>query len=307
MAKKITVIGAGNVGATLALMLLDRRLGNVVLLDINEGLAKGKALDMTQSSPLLGHDTRVIGTSNYDDTKDSDLIIVTSGMPRKPGMSRDDLVKVNAEIVSGVVSEAVKQSPNTIIIIVANPLDAMTYLAHKVSKFPKERVMGMAGILDTIRLKTFISQELNISVENVQTYVLGSHGDTMVTLLSHTTVAGTHVRELIPEGRLNSIIERAKNGGAEIVGLLKTGSAFYAPAASVCEMVEAILLDKKKILPCTALCQGQYGIKNTFIGVPVKLGANGVEEVVEFELEPGELAALRRSAEAVTELCSAIN
>ncbi len=305
--KKITVIGAGNVGATTALRLLEIGLGDVVLVDIMEGTAKGKALDMTQAGPLWGHNSQIIGTSNYDDTKDSNLIIITSGIPRKPGMSRDDLVKVNAEIIKSVVEQAVKKSPNTIIIVVSNPLDAMTYLAYKTSKFPKERVMGMAGVLDTVRFRTFLSQELNVSVENIHTFVIGSHGDTMVPLLSHTTVAGIPITELIPWEKLNSIVQRAKDGGAEIVGLLKTGSAFFAPAAAVCEMAEAILLDKKKILPCTALCQGQYGINDTFVGVPVRLSTNGVEEIIEFKLNADEVSALRKSAEAVRELCCIVD
>ncbi|HHT9161871.1 MAG TPA: malate dehydrogenase [Candidatus Brocadiia bacterium] len=307
MAKKITVIGAGNVGATTALRLLEKGLGDVVLVDIIEGLAKGKALDMTQSSPLWGYNSEIIGTCNYEDTKDSDLIIITSGIPRKPGMSREDLVKVNAEIVKSVVEQAVKESPNAIIIVVSNPLDVMTYLAYKTSRFSKEKVMGMAGVLDTIRFRMFLSQELNVSVENIHTCVVGSHGDTMVPLLSHTTVAGIPITEVISRERLNSIVQRTKDGGAEIVGLLKTGSAFYAPAAAASEMAEAILLDKKKILSCTVLCQGQYGIKNTFIGVPAKLGANGVEEIVEFKLNADEVSALRKSAEAVKELCCIVD
>ncbi|MGR3309789.1 MAG: malate dehydrogenase [Candidatus Brocadiales bacterium] len=307
MTKKITIIGAGNVGATTALRLLEMGLGDIVLVDIVEGIAKGKALDMTQASPLCGHNSRVIGTANYDDTKDSDLTIITSGIPRKPGMSRDDLVKVNAEIVKGVVQQVVKKSHDTIIIVVSNPLDVMTYLAYKTSKFPKEKVMGMAGILDTVRFKTFLSQGLNVSVEKIHTCVVGSHGDTMVPLLSHTTVAGTPITEIIPEEKLNSIVQRTKDGGAEIVGLLKTGSAFYAPAAAVSEMAEAILLDKKKILPCTVLCQGQYEINDTFVGVPVRLGANGAEEIVEFKLNADEVTSLRKSAEAVGELCRIVD
>lgn len=302
MAKKITIIGAGNVGATTALRALERGLGDVVLVDIAEGIARGKALDMTQASPLWGYYSKIIGTSNYDDTKDSDLIIITSGVPRKPGMSREDLVKINAEIVNSVVHQVVKKSPDTIIIVVTNPLDAMTYLAYKTSKFPKERVMGMAGVLDTVRFKTFLSQELNVSVENIHSFIVGGHGDIMLPILSHTTVAGIPVTEIIPAEKLKSIVQRTKDGGAEIVGLLKTGSAFYAPAAAVVEMAEAILLDKKKVLPCTVLCQGEYGINDTFVGVPVKLGANGVEEIVEFKLNSDELTALRKSAEAVKEL-----
>jgi malate dehydrogenase len=307
MTKKITIIGAGNVGATTALRLLEKGLGDIVLLDIAEGVAKGKALDMTQSSPLCGYSSKIIGTGNYDDTKDSDLTIITSGIPRKPGMSRDDLVKVNVKIVNSVVQQVVKKSPDTIIIVVSNPLDVTTYIAHKISNFPREKVMGMAGVLDTVRFKTFLSQEINVSVENIHTFVVGSHGDTMVPLLSHTTVAGIPVKEIVPDEKLKGIVQRARNGGIEIVELLKTGSAFYAPAAAVSEMAEAILLDKKKILPCTVLCQGQYGINNTFIGVPVKLGSNGVEEIVEFKLDADEIAALRKSAEAVKELCCTVD
>lgn len=305
--KKITVIGAGNVGATTAQRLIEKELGDVVLVDIVQDMPQGKSLDILESGPIYGYDSKIVGTNGYEETKDSDIVVVTSGVARKPGMSRDDLLKINAGIVKGVVENIVRSSPNSIIIIVSNPLDAMTYIAHKVSGFPKQRIMGMAGVLDAARFSTFIAMELNVSVENIQAFVLGGHGDTMVPSTRYTTVAGVPVEELIPKERLNAIVQRTRDGGAEIVNLLKTGSAFYAPSAAVVEMVEAIVKDKKKILPCAALCEGEYNIHGLFVGVPVKLGANGIEQVFDIKLSAEESAALKRSAEAVKVLCEQVD
>ncbi len=304
---KITVIGAGNVGATTAQRLAEKDFADVVLVDIVEGMPQGKALDIMQSGPVYGYDSKVIGTNGYDETEGSDIIVITSGMPRKPGMSRDDLLKVNAGIVKEVTEKSVAKSPNAIIIVVSNPLDAMTYVAYKTSKFEKNRVMGMAGILDSARFRTFIAMELDVSVENINAFVLGGHGDTMVPSTKYTTVAGIPVEDLIPKDRLDAIVERTRKGGGEIVSLLKTGSAYYAPSAAVVEMVESIVFDKKKILPCAALCQGEYGIDNLFVGVPVKLGSNGVEQIIEFKLSEEEHAALMNSAAAVKELCDKVD
>lgn len=305
--KKITVIGAGNVGATTAQRLVEREIGDIVLVDIVEGMPQGKAMDMAEAGPIYGYDTEVIGTNGYDETADSDIVIITSGMPRKPGMSRDDLLKTNAEIVKTVVKNAVKRSPNAILIIVSNPLDAMTYLAYKVSGFPKQRVVGMAGVLDAARLATFISMELDVSVENVHAFVLGGHGDSMVPSKRYTTVAGIPVLELMSKESLDAIIQRTRDGGAEIVRLVKTGSAFYAPSAAIVDIIEAIIKDKKKILPCAALCQGEYGIHDLFVGVPVKLGAKGIEEIIEIHLDEEESAAFKGSTAAVKELCREID
>ncbi|MCR4292921.1 MAG: malate dehydrogenase, partial [Candidatus Kuenenia sp.] len=282
--KKITIIGAGNVGATLSQRLAEKELGDVVLLDIVQDMPQGKALDILEAGPVYGYNTKITGANVYEETKDSDIVVITSGVPRKPGMSRDDLLQINTGIVKGVTENIAKTSPNAILIIVSNPLDAMTYVAYKISKFPRRRVIGMAGILDAARFSAFISMELGVSVENIHAFVLGGHGDTMVPSTRYTTVAGVSVEELIPQERLNEIVERTRNGGAEIVNLLKTGSAFYAPSAAVVEMVEAILKDKRKIAPCTALCEGEYGIKNLFVGVPVILGSNGVEDIFEIKL-----------------------
>lgn len=302
MRNKVTVVGAGNVGATTAQRIFDKELADVVLVDIVDGLPQGKALDMLESGPILGTDASIVGSNDYDETANSDVVVVTSGIARKPGMSRDDLLLTNMKIVSSVVEQTAKFSPNSVHLIVTNPLDAMAQQALKVTGFPSNRVLGMAGILDTARYRTFLAQELGVSVNSVSAYVLGGHGDTMVPVVGSTNVAGTPVSKLIDPKRLEEIVQRARDGGAEIVNYLKTGSAFYAPSASIVQMVEAILLDKKEILPCTSYLQGQYGINDLYVGVPVKLGADGVEEIVELDLNDDELTALRKSAEAVQEL-----
>ncbi|MDG6027800.1 MAG: malate dehydrogenase [Candidatus Brocadia sp.] len=305
--KKITVIGAGNVGATTAQRLAEKETGDVILVDIIQGMPQGKALDILESAPIYGYDSTVCGTNGYEETRDSDIVVITSGIARKPGMSRDDLLKTNAGIVKEVVENVVKTSPNAILIVVSNPLDAMTYVAHKISRFPKHRVIGMAGVLDAARFCTFIAMELKVSVENIHACVLGGHGDTMVPLTRYTTVAGVSVEELIPKPRLEAIVKRTREGGAEIVNLLKTGSAFYAPSAAVAEMAEAIMKDKKKILPCAVLCEGEYGINGLFVGVPVKLGEKGIEQIFEIKLNAEESAALERSAGAVKTLCEQVD
>ena len=302
MRAKVTVVGAGNVGATTAQRIYDRGTADVVLVDIVEGLPQGKALDMLQSGPVQGTDASVIGTNGYEETAGSDIVVVTSGIARRPGMSRDDLLLTNMRIVSSVVSEAVALSPDCVLLIVTNPLDAMVHRAFEVSGFPKNRVVGMAGILDTARFRTFLAQEAGVSVESVSAFVLGGHGDTMVPLVGSTTIAGQPVEGVLPKDRIDSIVQRTRDGGAEIVNLLKSGSAYYAPSASIAQMVEAILLDRKAVLPCAAYLEGEYGINGLFAGVPVKLGAGGVEEVVEFALTQQESAELRRSAAAVQEL-----
>ena len=275
MRKKVTVVGAGNVGATTAHRLAERGYADLVLVDIIEGMPQGKALDLYEASPVVGVDTKIVGTNSYEETAGSDVVVITSGVARKPGMSRDDLLKTNMGIVADVTKQVVAKSPEAILIVVSNPLDAMCHVAYEAAGFPSERVVGMAGILDTARYRSFVAEELNVSVQDVHAYVLGGHGDTMVPLASYTTVAGIPVQELLPADRIASIIERTRNGGAEIVGLLKTGSAFYAPSAAVAEMVDAIVLDQKRILPCAALLSGQFGISNLYVGVPVKLGAEG--------------------------------
>ena len=304
---KVTVVGAGNVGATCAQRMFDSGFADIVLVDIVEGLPQGKALDMLESGPVVGSDSAIIGTNTYEETAGSDIVIITSGVARKPGMSRDDLLLTNMRILSGVVSEVAARSPEAVLLVVTNPLDAMAQHALRVSGFPPERVVGMAGILDTARYRTFLAQELNVSVDVVQAYVLGGHGDTMVPTVGPTTVGGVPVTRLIPEPRLSEIVQRTRNGGAEIVGLLKTGSAYYAPSASIVQMAESILFDRKQILPCTAYLTGQYGIDGLYVGVPVKLGAGGVEEIIEFDLTAVELAALRRSADAVAELIAVMD
>ncbi|MBI4056626.1 MAG: malate dehydrogenase [Elusimicrobia bacterium] len=306
--KKITVVGAGNVGATLVQRLAEKELGDVVVVDIpqTEGMPAGKALDIMQSGPLYGYDTFVSGTTEYAPTADSDIVVITAGVPRKTGMSRDDLLNTNAGIVRSVTEQVAKYSPRCILIIVSNPLDAMCLVALRTSRFPKHRVMGMAGVLDSARMRTFLAQELKVSVENVHAMVLGGHGDTMVPLPRFSTVAGIPVTEFISSDKLESIIQRTRDGGAEIVKLLKTGSAYYAPAASATEMVEAILKDKRKILPCAAYLEGEYGIRGVFVGVPVKLGSDGIEEIIQLKLTPEEKAALQKSASAVSELSQAI-
>jgi malate dehydrogenase len=299
---KVTVVGAGNVGATTAQYIVERELADVVLTDVVDGLPQGKALDLLQAGPVHGYDCRVTGANDYEPTAGSDIIVITAGLARKPGMSRDDLLMKNAEIVGGVVSETARRSPTAILIVVTNPLDAMAQLAFRRSGFPKQRVIGMAGVLDSARFRTFIAQELDVSVENVTAFVLGGHGDTMVPLPRYSTVAGIPITELLSKDRLDALVTRTANGGAEIVGLLKSGSAYYAPAASVVDMVEAILRDKKKVLPCTAYLEGEYGVKGLFVGVPVKLGRRGIEQILQITLSPEESAALGRSAAAVREL-----
>ena len=302
MEKKVTVIGAGNVGATAAQRLAEKELCDVVLVDIVEGIPQGKALDLTEAAPVEKHDAHLTGTNGYDDTARSDIVIITAGIPRKPGMSRDDLISTNAGIVKSVTQEIASRSPDAVLIVVSNPLDAMCHVTYETSGFPKNRVMGMAGVLDSARFRAFISMELNVSVENIQAFVLGGHGDTMVPLPRFSTVAGIPITELMSKNKINALVERTRNGGAEIVGLLKTGSAYYAPASAAVEMAESILKDKKKILPCAAYLEGEYGINDLFIGVPVKLGANGIEEIVEITLQDDEKAALQNSANAVAEL-----
>jgi malate dehydrogenase len=299
---KITVVGAGNVGASVAQYVVERELGDVVLVDVIEGVPQGKALDLLQAGPVHGYDSRLIGSNGYDETRNSDIVVITAGLARKPGMTRDDLLFKNAEIVGGVVTQVVSRSPQAILILVTNPLDAMVQLAWKKSGFPSERVIGMAGILDSSRFRTFIAQELQVSVENVTAFVLGGHGDSMVPLPRYSTVAGIPITELLPPDRVAALVERTANGGAEIVNYLKTGSAYYAPAASVVEMVEAILKDKKKILPCAAYLDGPYGVRGLYVGVPVKLGRRGVEQVIQITLTAAEQAAFDKSAAAVREL-----
>ncbi len=306
MRRKVTIVGSGNVGATTAHWIVDKELADVVLIDIIEGAPQGKALDLQQSGPVEGFDCRLVGTNEYRDSADSDIVVITAGLPRKPGMSRDDLLMKNYEIVKGVTEQVVKYSPQSILIVVSNPLDAMVQTAYRVSGFPKNRVIGMAGILDSARFRTFIARELNVSVENVHAFVLGGHGDTMVPLPRYSTVAGIPITELLSQERINALVKRTANGGAEIVGLLKTGSAYYAPSAAVTEMVEAIFKDKRKILPCAAYLEGEYGIDGLFVGVPVKLGRNGIEEVIEIALLAEEEAALKKSAAAVKELVEII-
>ena len=302
MRSKITVVGAGFVGSTLVQRLAERDYADVVMFDIVPNMPQGKALDMLQAGPVLGYDSLVTGTNDYADTANSDIVVVTSGFPRKPGMTRDDLVKKNQEIISQVTEQVVKYSPNCIMIMVTNPLDAMAQLAHQISGFPRNRIMGMAGVLDTARFRTFIAQEVGASVRDVQAYVLGGHGDTMVPLARMCTVAGVPISQLISAERIEQIVQRTRDGGAEIVKLLGTGSAYFAPSASVLQMVDSILLDKKMIMPCAVYLQGEYGIRDLFVGVPAKLGAEGVEQVVEVELSESEQALLQKSADAVKEL-----
>ena len=299
---KVTVIGAGNVGATTAQRIAEAGLADVVLVDIVEGLPQGKGLDLAQAAPVVGHDAQIVGTNDYADTAGSDIVVVTSGLARQPGMSRDDLLAKNAGIVRAVVEQAAKQSPNAILIIVTNPLDAMCHVALRASGFPRERVLGMAGVLDSARFRTFIARELGVSVEDTHAFVLGGHGDTMVPLSRYSTVAGVPITELLSANRVKALEERTANGGAEVVALLKTGSAFYAPAASAFEMIESILLDRKRVLPCAVLLQGEFKIDGLFVGVPVVLGAGGLERIFEIELTASEQAAFDRSAEAVREL-----
>jgi len=299
--RKVTVVGAGNVGATAAQRLADKGLADVVLVDIVPGIPQGKALDMAESGPVEGYDCRITGTNDYRDTADSDVVVITAGVARKPGMSRDDLLKTNYDIVKDVTERVVKHSPKSILIVVSNPLDAMAQTAFRVSKFPRQRVIGMAGVLDSARFRTFIAMELNVSVDNVHAFVLGGHGDTMVPLPRYSTVAGIPITELMSKEAIDRLAQRARDGGAEIVKLLNT-SAWYAPAASVVEMVDAILNDRKKILPCSTYLEGEYGIRDLYVGVPVKLGGGGIEQVIEISLANDERVALHRSAAAVKEL-----
>ena len=304
---KITVVGAGNVGATLTQRLAERDHADVVLVDIVDGLPQGKALDILESGPITGFDSHVTGTNEYIDTQGPDIVVITSGVPRKPGMSRDDLVMTNAKIVAGVVREVAKRSPDCILIVVANPVDGMAQLSLAVSGFPRQRVIGMAGVLDTARFRTFIAEEVGASVHDVQAYVLGGHGDTMVPLTRLSAVAGIPIGELIPADRLDTIVQRARDGGAEIVNLLKTGSAFYAPSAAVAQMIDAILHDTRQVLPCTVLLDGEYGVRGLFTGVPCRLGAGGLIEVIDVALSAGERDALHHSAEAVRQMVAVMD
>lgn len=305
--QKITVVGAGNVGGTTAQRLAERDLYDVVLVDIAEGVPQGKALDIAQAGPVCGYNSRVVGTNRYEETAGSSIAVITSGMPRKPGMSRDELLTTNAKIVKSVVTELVSRSPEIILILVTNPLDAMVHVARRVSGLPKSRIIGMAGVLDSARMRTFIASELNVPVTDVEAMVLGGHGDTMVPLPRYTTVKGRPVSELMSKEKLDAIVKRTRDGGAEIVSLLKTGSAFYAPSASAAAMVEAIHKDQKQVMPCAVLCEGEYGLKNVIVGVPVKLGRGGAEQIMEYELTSDERAALETSANAVRELCSTVD
>ena len=302
---KVTVVGAGNTGATTAQRLAERDYADVVLVDIVEGLPQGKGLDIEEAGPIYGYDSRITGTNGYAETASSDLVVITSGVARKPGMSREDLLGTNAGIVSSVTEEITKASPNAVLIVLSNPLDAMVTLTHKVSGFPRERVLGQAGVLDTARYRSFIAAELEVSVQDVHGFVLGGHGDTMVPLPRYTTVAGVPLPQLLAQDRIDAIIQRTRDGGAEITALLKTGSAYYAPSAAIVEMVDAILLDKKRVLPVAALLDGEYGISGLFLGVPAVLGAGGVERVLEIALTESERAQLQRSAEAVREIWAA--
>ena len=307
MVNKITVVGAGNVGATAAQRVAEKELARtVVMVDVAEGIPQGKALDQWQSAPIEGFDSRIIGTNGYEETKDSDIVIITAGIARKPGMSRDDLLNTNAGIVKSVAEQVAKSSPNAILIIVSNPLDVMCYVAMKASGFPRERVIGMAGVLDTARYRAFLASELDVSVRDIQAMVLGGHGDTMVPLISYTSVSGIPITQLMDKAKLDAIVDRTRNGGAEIVKHLKTGSAYYAPSAGAVQMAEAIVNDQRRILPCAAWLQGEYGMKDLFLGVPCKLGKRGLEKVIEVQLTPDEKAALQKSADAVREPMAAV-
>ncbi len=306
MRKKVSIVGSGNVGATAAHWMASKELADLVLIDIIEGVPQGKGLDLLEAMPIEKRDSHILGTNDYADTANSDIVVITAGIPRKPGMSRDDLLNTNYKIMQDVVGKVVANSPNSILIVVSNPLDAMAQAAYKISKFSRNRVIGMAGVLDSARFRTFIAEELKVSVENVTAFVLGGHGDTMVPLPRYSTVAGIPITELMDAATVQRLVERTANGGAEIVKYLKTGSAYYAPAAAVTEMVEAILKDKKKILPCAAYLEGEYGINGLFVGVPCKLGARGIEDVLQIKLTADEQAALKKSADAVKELVTVI-
>ena len=305
--EKITIVGAGNVGGSAAQRLAEKNEYEIVLLDVVEGLPQGKALDLAQAGAVCGYDAPIRGTNRYDETTDSSVVVITSGIARKPGMSRSELLKTNTNIVRSVVQEVAARSPAAVLVVVANPLDAMTYVAYRVSGFPKQRVVGMAGILDSARFSTFIARELNVSVHNVHAMVLGGHGDAMVPLIRYTTVSGRPVAEWMSKDKLDALVKRTRDGGAEIVNLLKTGSAYYAPAASAVEMVEAIIRDENKVLPCAALCEGEYGLSGTYMGVPVRLGKHGVEEILEYPLTPEEQAAFDLSAQGVRALCEEVD
>lgn len=302
--QKVSVVGAGNVGGSVAQRLAEKNCYDIVLVDIVDGLPQGKALDLSEASPICGHDSKIVGTTGYDATVDSSLAVITSGIPRKPGMSRDELLETNTQIVQSVVHEIAQRSPTAIIVVVSNPLDAMTYVALRVSGFPKQRVVGMAGVLDTARMRFFIAEALGVSVQAVHAIVLGGHGDSMVPLVRYTTVAGRPIEGLMPKNTLDALVQRTRDGGAEVLKLLKSGSAFYAPSAAVLETVDAILMDQKKILPCAALCEGQYGLDGVIMGVPVRLGAAGVDEIVEYDLTPEEQVAVEQSAADVRRLCA---
>jgi len=311
MRKKVTVVGGGFVGSTTAQRIVDAELADVVLTDVLEGVPAGKALDMTESTPISGADSKATGittaSGNYSATAGSDLVVITAGFPRKPGMSRDDLLKANYDVIKQVVEQIVKNSPNCILLMVTNPLDAMAQAAYRLSRFPKQRVIGMAGVLDSARMSSFVAAELGVSVENVHSFVLGGHGDDMVPLPRYSTVAGIPLPDLLPKEKIDAIVDRTRKGGAEIVNLLKTGSAYYAPSAAVTQMVEAILKDKKKILPCAAYLEGEYGISGLFVGVPCKLGEKGIEQIIQIKLTDEENAALQKSAAAVKELVAVLN
>ncbi|MBV9074657.1 MAG: malate dehydrogenase [Acidobacteria bacterium] len=306
MRKKVSIVGAGNVGATCAHWIASKELADVVLVDIVEGIPQGKGLDLLEAMPIEKRDSHVVGTNDYAATANSDIVVITAGIPRKPGMSRDDLLNTNYKIMQEVVGKVVANSPNSILIVVSNPLDAMAQAAFRISKFNRERVIGMAGVLDSARFRTFIADELKVSVENVTAFVLGGHGDTMVPLARYSTVAGIPITELMDKATLDRLIQRTRDGGAEIVKYLKSGSAYYAPSAAATEMVEAILKDKKKILPCAAYLQGEYGVNGLFVGVPCKLGARGLEQIIQIKLTDEEQAALKKSADAVQELVKVI-
>src|SRR5438874_598506 len=304
--RKITVVGAGNVGATCAQRLAERDYADVVLVDIVEGLPQGKALDLNQSGPVVGYEAHITGTDGFEETAGSDIVVITSGSPRKPGMSRDDLLEINKSIVGDVSQQVKDRSPDAIVIVVTNPLDAMCHVAFDTTQFPRQRVIGMAGVLDSARFRTFLAWELGVSVRDVTGFVLGGHGDTMVPVVSYSNVAGVPIRQKISDGRIEEIVQRTRDGGAEVVKLLQKGSAFYAPAAAVAEMVDSIIHDQKRVLPCAALCQGEFGIGGLFVGVPVRLGKEGVEEIVEIDLEDDEKQQLSKSADAVRELVEAL-
>ncbi len=302
MRRKVSIIGAGNVGASAAERIAMRRLADVVLVDIVEGMPQGKALDLNEAGPVDGYDCRLTGSNGYEETADSDIVVITSGLPRKPGMSRDDLLQKNFDIVKSVTEQVARHSPEAVLIVVSNPLDAMAYTALKASRFPRERVLGMAGVLDSARMRFFIAEELGVSVENTHAFVLGGHGDSMVPLPRYSTVAGVPITELLSQEKIDAIVQRTRNGGIEVVNLLKSGSAYYAPGSSIVAMAEAILLDQHKIMPCAVFLQGEFGYKDVFLGVPARLGAGGLEQVMEIKLAEKEKAALDKSADAVREL-----